>query len=173
MIEKRCLLLSLAVLACNPGHAGKEFPEGQPTPPPPSAQSSTPSSAQTTHIGHFKLSLAGCRLTYEGTGKTGAVDFDFPAPCQFSRNAAGVVRVVRTGKNRTLLVESSRPADPSTRLTAHDCATFIRGVTVTPKDIRLSVQTQKVAQCLPAEWDEKMFHIFAANTQPADASSKK
>lgn len=169
MIEKRCLLLSLAVLACNSGHAGKEFPEGGPTPPPPSAQSS----AQTAHVDNFKLSLAGCRLTYEGAGKIGVVDFDFPAPCQFSRNAAGEVRVVRTGKNRTLLVESSRPADPSTRLTANDCATFIRGVTVTLKDIRLSVQTQKVAQCLPAEWDEKMFHIFAANTQPTDASSKK
>lgn len=169
MIEKRRLLFSLAILACNPGHAGKEFPEGRPISPPPSTQSS----AQTADVGNFKLSLAGCRLTYEGAGKTGAVDFDFPAPCQFSRNAAGAVRVVRTGNNQTLLVESSRPADPSTRLTASDCATFIRGVTVTPKDIRLSAQTQKVARCLPAEWDEKMFHIFAANTQPADVPSKK
>ena len=169
MIEKGRLLLALTVLACNPAHAGKEFPEGMP--PSPSAQAGATSSAQTAEVGGFKLSLAGCRLTYEGAGKTGAVDFDFPLPCQFNRNAAGEVRVVRTGKNRTLLVESSRPADPATRLSANDCATLVRGVIVTPKDIRLSAQTQKVAQCLPADWDETMFHAFAARTLPTASAS--
>lgn len=169
MTHKACLLFFLAVICCGSSQAGKEFPEGMPASPPLSAQST----AQTAAVGHFKLSLAGCRLTYRGIGKTGTVDFDFPTPCQFSRDRKGDARVVRTGKNRTLLVESSRPAAPSTRLSAKDCVTFVRGVIVTPKEIRLSVQTQKVAQCLPAEWDEKMFYAFAAKTQPADDSSGK
>lgn len=172
MIKKGCLPLCLAIFVCGPAHAGKEFPEGMPASPP-SPRPSAPPSVQTTRVGGFELSLAGCRLTYRGAGKTGAVDFDFPLPCQFNRNAAGEVRVVQTGKNRTLLVESSRPADPSTRLSAKDCATFVRGVIVTPKDIRLSAQTQKVAQCLPADWDATMFHAFAARTLPAPAATKR
>mgnify|MGYP000877275788 CR=1 FL=1 len=167
MEKKGCLPLYLAVLVCGLAHTGKAFPEEMPGSPSPSAQPS----AQTARVGNFKLSLAGCRLAYEGAGKTGAVDFDFPLPCQFNRNAAGEVRVVRTGKNRTLLVESSRPADPATRLSANDCATLVRGVIVTPKDIRLSAQTQKVAQCLPADWDETMFHAFAARTLPTASAS--
>jgi hypothetical protein len=173
MIKKGCLLLYLTVLVCGPGHAGKEFPEEMPASPSLSVPSTAPpSTVQTASVGNFKLRLAGCRLTYEGAGKTGAVDFDFSAPCQFNRNATGEVRVVRTGKNRTLLVESSRPADPSTRLSAKDCTTSIRGIIVTPQEIRFSVQTQQVTQCLPADWDEKMFHAFAAKTQSAASLSR-
>ncbi len=173
MVKKTCLSLVLTAICCGSSQAGKEFSEGIPASPS-SAQSTAPlPTVQTAAVGNFKLRLANCRLTYEGVGKSGAINFDFPVPCQFGRNSKGEVRVVRTGKNQTLLVEGSRPSDPSTRLTVKDCATFIRGVIVTAKDIRLSVQTQTVAQCLPAEWDEKMFHAFAANTRPADPSSKK
>lgn len=171
-MKKICLLLSVTAISCGSGHAGQPS-QDVPASQQPAAQSVSPSpTVQTTTAGNFKLSLAGCQLTYEGAGKTGRVDFDFPDPCQFNRDRKGDVRVVRTGKTLTLLVESSRPADPSTRLSTRDCVTSIRGVIVTPKEIRLSVQTQKVAQCLPAEWDEKMFHAFAAKTQPTAASPK-
>jgi len=173
MLKKGCLLLYLTVLGCGLGHAGKEFPEGMPTPPAPSVQPSAPSGAQTARVGHYRLSLAGCRLTYESADKTGTVELDFPLPRPFNRNATGEARVVRTGKSQTLLVESSRPADPATRLSANECITFVRGVIVTPTDLRLSAQTQKVAQCLPADWDEKMFQIFAARTVPAASALRR
>lgn len=175
MLKKSYLLLCLtaSVCVCGPCHAGKEFPEGMSESLTLSAPSpSPPSTAQTTSVGHFKLDLAGCRLTYEGAGKTGVVDFDIPAPCQFNRNAKGEVRVVRTGKSQTLLVESSSPADPTTHMSVKDCSTFIRGIIVTRQEIRISAQTQQVAKCLPTEWDEKMFHAFAARTQSAANMSR-
>lgn len=170
-MKRICLLLSLTAISCGPGHTGQPSQDVQVSQQPAAQPISPSSTVQTTAVGNFKLSLAGCRLIYEGAGKTGRVDFDFPGPCQFSRDRKGDIRVVPTGKTLTLLAESSGPADPSTRLSTRDCATFIRGITVTPREIRLSVQTQKVAQCLPAEWDEKMFHAFAARTQPTTTSS--
>lgn len=173
MKKKICLLLPLAAISCGSGHAGQPSQDVQVSQQPAAQPVSLSPTVQTTTAGNFKLSLAGCQLTYEGAGKTGRVDFDFTGPCQFSRDRKGDIRVVSTGKTLTLLVESSGPADPSTRLSTRDCATSIRGVTVTPREIRLSVQTQKVAQCLPAEWDEKMFHAFAARTRPTTTSSDK
>lgn len=160
-------LLLLAVISCGSGQAGQPPRDATSASPPIITQPITPSpTVQNATVGNFKLSLASCRLTYEGAGKTGKIDFDFPTPCQFNRDRKGNIRVVSTGKTLTLLVESSRPADPSSSLSSRDCVTLIRGVVVTPREIRLSVQTQKVAQCLPAEWDEKMFYAFAAKTQP-------
>ena len=92
--------------------------------------------------------------------------FDFPEPCQFSRDRAGAVRIVETGTAKTLLVEASRTAPLGAGLKSPDCVTQIRGVVVSAEEVRLSAQTQKVAQCLPAVWDETMFHAFAARTEP-------
>lgn len=133
-------------------------------------QSSASPTVQAITIGKFTLSLTGCQLTYEGLGKSGTIAFNFPSRCQFSRDSKGEIRVVKTGKTRTLLIESSHEADSPSGSQTKDCVTVIRGIVVGTKAIRLSVQTQKVAQCLPAVWDEKMFHVFAARTQAISGS---
>jgi len=107
-----------------------------------------------------------CQLTYKSPVSSGTVKFEFPGQCQFSRNSLGEIRVVQTGQTKTLLIESSKKVSPSVGLQTRDCDTFIRGVTVSENDVSLSAQTQKVAQCLPAVWDEKIFHVFAANKLP-------
>ena len=63
-------------------------------------------------------------------------------------------------------VETSQATGTASGGESQDCVTQIRGVVVFAKEIRLSAQTQKVAQCLPAVWDETMFHAFAARTEP-------
>ena len=121
-------------------------------------------------VGSFALKLAGCTLTYEGLGKKGSVTFDFPEPCQFSRDRSGGVRDRRHRSRRRRCSSRPRgPAGPAAGATSRDCVTHIRGVVVSAKEIRLSVQTQKVAQCPPAVWDETMFHAFAARTEPLPA----
>ena len=120
-------------------------------------------------VGPFVLKLVGCTLSYEGVGSRSTVTFEFPEPCQFSRDRSGGVRIVDTGPTKTLLVEASQPAKAEAGATSRDCVTQIRGVIVSAKEIRLSVQTQKVAQCLPAVWDETMFHAFAARTEALPA----
>ena len=42
-------------------------------------------------VGPFVLKLAGCALTDEGLGSCGTVTFEFPEPCQFSRDRSGGV----------------------------------------------------------------------------------
>ncbi|MDS4071496.1 MAG: hypothetical protein RKO24_17970 [Candidatus Competibacter sp.] len=167
MMKRIFPLFLLTVVSCGSGQAGQPPRDATSGGPPITTPPITPTpTVQNATVGNFNLSLTGCQLAYEGADKTGKIDFGFPAPCQFGRDRKGNVRVVSTGKALTLLVESSRPADPSSSLSSRDCVTLIRGVVVTPREIRLSVQTQKVAQCLPAEWDEKMFYAFAAKTQP-------
>jgi hypothetical protein len=172
MCKKAFLLLVLAIISCSSAETrqppAKEVSADQPALVQESARNQT---AQQVTVGKFKLSLTGCRLTYESQGKEDTVNFDFPGRCQFSRNSKGEIRVVKTGKTKTLLVESSSATGTPDGSPTKDCLTYIRGVIVTSKEILLSVQTQKVAQCLPAAWDEKMFHIFAAKTQSVSKSS--
>lgn len=162
------LLLCSAAISCGSAQTGQLAREAVGNSQPIATQPASVPQLQTATVGPFKLHLTECQLTYQGASKTGKVRFDFPVPCQFGSDRKGDVRVVRTGKTHTLVVESSRPADAADPLSSRDCITWIRGVVVTPQEIRLSVQIQKVAQCLPAVWDEKMFHAFAARTQPAD-----
>ena len=91
------------------------------------------------------MKLAGCTLTYEGLGKKGSVTFEFPEPCQFSRDRNVPLGSSRPAATKTLLVEASRPAGPAAGVTSRDCVTHICGIVVSAKEIRLSVQTQKVA----------------------------
>jgi hypothetical protein len=119
-------------------------------------------------VGDFRLTLTDCTLAADGPGARTSVAFEFPGPCHFSRDRAGAVRVVDTGPTKTLLVEASRPAKTAAAASP-DCVTQIRGVVVSAKEVRLSVQTQRVAQCLPAVWDETMFHAFAARTEALPA----
>lgn len=121
---------------------------------------------ETAAVGAFQITLAGCELTYRGRGTTGRVEFDFPAPCRFNRTRRGDIRIVKTRHGHTLAVEASRPSPVPGPGGSRDCETYIRGVVVGPRHVRLSVQTQKVAQCLPVEWDDTMFHAFGARTQP-------
>ena len=123
------------------------------------------SEPQSTTVGAFQLILQGCQLQYQGAGKSGSFVFEFPEPCQFSKDNIGNIRIVKTDNGPTLAIEASKPDEYGTA-SGKDCDTNIRGVLVAESDIRLSVQTQTVAQCLPAVWDELMFHAFAARTVP-------
>lgn len=168
------LLLALALLSYGSLQASYSLGQVLPTEQWSLAlQSNAPPAVEVTTVGKFKLSLAGCQLTYEGSGKSGAVSFEFPGQCRFSRDGKGEIRVIRTGKTQTLLLEGSREEGLANQSQTKDCLTYIRGVVITAKEVRLSVQTQKVAQCLPAAWDEKMFHVFAARTQPIASSPRK
>jgi hypothetical protein len=179
MCRSLSLLLALAVIGCGaarttPTPGQEERPAA--TAPAAPAQQAAPArenppspAAQTLTVGSFNLRLNDCRLNYEGAGKSGEVSFTgWPGPCRFSRDREGQIRIVRTGRAKTLLVESSKPGGGGGAVHAQtkDCLTYVRGIVVTAKQVLLSVQTQKVAQCLPAVWDEKMFHVFAARTEP-------
>lgn len=165
MSKKAFLILALAVVSFASAQTRPSLDPNAPTKQLAFVQQSdSPPTAQAITVGKFKLRLDECQLTYDGMGKSSTISFDFPGRCQFSRNRMGRIRVVKTGKTKTLLVESSREAGLADGSKA-DCVTYIRGVIVTAKEVRLSTQTQKVAQCLPAVWDEMMFHVFAAKTQ--------
>ena len=78
----------------------------------PRATGPAPPEPRDVTVGSFASKLAGCTLMYDGLGKQGSVTFEFPEPCQFSRDRNSAVRIVETGATRTLLVEASRPAGP-------------------------------------------------------------
>ena len=113
----------------------------------------------------FRLTLEGNQLRFAGNGSRGVLALEPWDAWGFSRDKAGSIRVVRTGGSETLLVETSRHVGPL----PSDCLTHLRGVVVTDKEVRISSKTQRVAQCLPAVWDEKMFHVFAQKTEPITA----
>ena len=106
------------------------------------------------------MTLAGCALQYAGGGRSGSIELGLPGPCSLSRDSDGDVRIVEAEHGLVIAVESSRPA----RLPDERCDTAIRAVVLEGNALRLSARTQRVAQCLPAVWDELMFHAFAAET---------
>lgn len=166
MRKKLLLLLALAIINCGSAQTKQSLNREASTNHLSLVQQPNASPIdQVTTVGKFKLSLDECQLTYEGLGKSGTASFEFPGRCQFSRDSKGEIRVVKTGRTETLLVESSREASFPKGSQTKDCLTYIRGVIVSAKEVRLSSQTQRVAQCLPAVWDEKMFRVFAAKTQ--------
>ena len=161
-MSRPLLLLALALVGCDSVQGGVDR---RTAPPTASRARRGADTNDVVTVGEFRLRLDDCRLTFDGPA-SGAARFEFPSPCRFSRDRGGIVRVVRTGESSTVLVEGSRPAAQSTVASVKDCETYIRGVIVTSGEVRLSIQTQKVAQCLPSMWDETMFHAFAARTQP-------
>lgn len=116
--------------------------------------------ANTVKVGNFTLQLTGSELTYQSSKKSGRFDFGFSSQCQFSRDQKGQIRIVQTGKTKTVLVESSIKA------ASGESGTRLRAIVISTRDIRLSQSTQTVAQSLPAVWDEKMYHVLAAKTVP-------
>ena len=121
---------------------------------------------ESVNVGNFSLQLTGSKLTYRSQSKSGEcdfadfADFAFSSKYRFSRNSDDKIRIVKTGKTQTLLVESS------IKEANGDCLTKLREIVISANDIRLSRNIQTVSQCLPAVWDEKMYHILAANTVP-------
>lgn len=116
-------------------------------------------------VGALELTVEGCRLSSSATresvdvvpGRTG---------CRFVRDRSGRLHTVTTNAGPVVLVETARPSTaPHAR--PNDCDTAIRGVVVSGRDVLLSRQTQRVAACPSFGWDEKMFHVFAAATEPA------
>jgi hypothetical protein len=116
-------------------------------------------------VGSTWLELRGCELAYGvGTGSS-TISTELPPPCQFAKEADGSVRVVKSEGVSVLVVESSRSTPPLIAGgTTIDCDTRLRGIVVTAQGVQLSRDTQKVAMCAPAPWDEKMFHVFALHT---------
>jgi len=117
---------------------------------------------QAVRLGMYQLTLHGCTLRYANKAKSGSIVFAFPGPCGLSRDSNGAIRIVETDRGLVVAVESSRPAQSPDS----GCNTQIRAVALEGQARRLSVQTQTVAQCLPAVWDELMFHAFSAETVP-------
>lgn len=117
-------------------------------------------------IGKFTLVLSGCRLYYEGAGEKGVVEFPFPQPCRFCHTANGAVRVVNTGKYKTILVEGTKELENF----KGEYVTFTRAIVISKTDLRLSRETKKGARGFPVpgqdRYDEKLFHILAADTVP-------
>jgi hypothetical protein len=138
-----------------PQHAAASQASAEPFKPKPAPQAIT--------VGAFQLALQGCQLQYKGAGKSGSFTFEFPAPCQFSKDNRGHIRIVNTDNGPTLAIEASKP-DEHGIAPGKDCNTNIRGVLITDSEVRLSMHTQTIAQCLPAVWDALMFHAFAAHT---------
>ena len=146
-----------------------EKPRVSPSPTPPAAIEiqTADSSAETVTVGNYTLTLNDCRLEYQNAEKTSSYSFPFAAPCQFSKDENGKIRLFKVKKTTVVAVESSRPKlDPATGADSKDCETQVRGVIVGKNSIKLSAQTQKVAMCLPFVWDEKMFTMFGAKTEP-------
>ena len=114
-------------------------------------------------LGNYQMTLDGCALRYRSEDQSGTLELALPDPCSFSLNSEGGVRIVETQQGRVIAVESSRAA----KLPGGRCDTRIRAIVLAGKALRLSARTQRVAQCLPAVWDELMFHAFAAETLAA------
>lgn len=122
---------------------------------------SGPSSSR-VHVRDLWLELRDCELVYGSGAAATPLPTQLPAPCQFAKGKDGAVRIVESEAGSVLIVESSRSeAAPSPGGATSDCDTRLRGVVVTAKGVQLSRDTQKVATCAPAHWDEKMFHVFS------------
>jgi hypothetical protein len=148
-------LLAVALLACGASSEG-EAPPQPPQPPAPV------DAAGSIELDSVRLVLEECRLRYTSGQGAGAAELGLKPPCAFSRDRDGQPRIVRTERGPMVAVESSRPAPAP----GEGCETLIRGVLVEGGRVYLSEQTQSVAQCLPAVWDELMFHAFAAEMAP-------
>lgn len=121
---------------------------------------------ETVTVGKVTFKLENCRLSFQDSGKTQSYTFPISAPCQFSRNEDGSIRLVKVKKVFVIAIENSQPKNNPSDSTSKDCETSIRGVIVGKNSVKLSLQTQKVAMCLPFVWDEKMFIAFADKTVP-------
>lgn len=135
----------------------------------------TDASNETVTVGKFVFKLENCHLTYQGAGLNETFDFKFPEKCQFSKDAKGNIRQYKASKGTIVLaVEGSKIfGEKIVGSGKIDCETYIRGIVVSNKKVSLSWQTQKVATCLPAVWDETMFAVFAAKTQIFVEARKK
>jgi hypothetical protein len=81
--------------------------------------------------------------------------FEFPAACALVTDSSGAVRIVETEAGKAVMVESSRPLE-------RDCETTMRVVVITKQGPRVSKSAQRVAMCLPFEWDAMMYHVLAS-----------
>jgi hypothetical protein len=74
-MNRICLLLLLAIISCGSGQAGQPPRDAAPANPPITAPPIAPSpTIQIATVGNFKLSLAGCQLTYVGAGLAGKLE---------------------------------------------------------------------------------------------------
>ena len=112
-------------------------------------------------IGAFSLYLDDrseqCELVYHAPFTQGRFALKLSPPCDFHRDYAGNIRVMKYGEAQILLVESSLP-DPKH---PEDCDTQIQGVKIIDRRVMVSPEVSFVATCPPFQWDEKMFKTFA------------
>lgn len=121
-------------------------------------------------IDNFKLTLSGCHLQYEGLGKKELLKFPFPKPCYFSLDPTKKIRVVNTGKSKTVLIHAAKEINLSDNSTSKKFFMYLRGIIIFKNKIELSkeIKTGILESFNPfsIQYDKKLYHILAAKTVP-------
>lgn len=97
--------------------------------------------------------VESCKVLYVGIYTPVELDLEIPAPCSLN-SLSGAVRFLDTPRGSIALVENSVP-NPDI---PGSCQTKVRGILIEKNgEVSLSPHIATVANCLPADWDEKMF----------------
>jgi hypothetical protein len=169
LMPSRCSASSILVvvlLGCKPSVVAS--PEGSPAKV---LEAEKAASTEAIDLDGVHLQLKDCALIYGRQSQPQKTyELGVPPPCRFARIMGGGIRVVDTAKGKSLLIESSRPASQDEPgYSRGDCDTRLIVVVVSASEVLLSTDRQRIAQCAPNEWDEKVFHIFSASAKPLPA----